>query len=64
MHATFADWLVFIFHIINEVGSDDLPKEIESLKGPPLHWSENRTLNGNWTFLMVEISIFPTCSGV
>ena len=35
MHATFADWLVFIFHIINEVGSDDLPKEIESLKGPP-----------------------------
>ena len=26
--------------------------------------SENRTLNGNWTLLMVEISIFPTCSGV
>ena len=25
---------------------------------------ENRTLNGNWTLLIVEISIFPTCSSV
>ena len=24
----------------------------------------NCTLHGNWTLLMVEISIFPTCSGV
>ena len=26
--------------------------------------SEYHTLNGSWTLLMEEISIFPTCSGV
>ena len=26
--------------------------------------SENRTLHGNWALLMVEKSIFQTCSGV